>query len=415
MAKKITDEDFDLLDELGVEVEPVQTSGRSHREQRIIAGFEEILRFVEEHGRPPEHGEGRDIFERLYAVRLDRIRASAECLEVLKGRDPHGLLDIPAGMGGSDVLREDAAEYRASTNVEEDLSDEELLSALCGDEASTSDILELKHVRSRDEIRAAEEIANRKPCEDFEVFRSVFEKIQEDLEAGTRKTFKYKDYANVQKGDLFILDGQKVIVADRGEEFVSEHGRPDRRLRVVYDNGTESDLLLRSLQRALNKDKTSRRITEQGLGPLFSGEEEVGDSSTGYIYVLRSQSEHPFVAQNREVLHKIGVTGGDVRARIANAKKDPTYLLADVEIVATYKLANINRKRLEALLHKFFSSARLDFELKDRFGFDVTPREWFLVPIPAIEEAVERLKAGTLANYRYDPQTAHLVLAESEA
>lgn len=409
MAKAITHDDLNLLDELGVESEPVRSDGHSAREQRIIAGFEEIMRFVEEHGRAPQHGEDRDIFERIYAVRLDRLRASDECLTVLRGRDPRGLLAFPAVKGGSGMVREDSATYCVGSLAEEDLSDEDLLSALCGEEAAAGDVTELRHVRSREEIRAAEEVAKRNPCEDFEEFRPLFERVRRDLESGERKTVKFKDNAEVKQGDLFILDGQKLVVADMGEEFVSDYGRPDRRLRVVYDNGTESDLLVRSLQRALNKDKVSRRITEPDYGPLFSGEEEEGDLSTGYIYVLRSKSEHPFVAQNREVLHKIGVTGGDVKTRIAHAKKDPTYLLADVEIVATFKLANINRKRLEALLHKFFGSVQLDVELKDRFGFEVTPREWFLVPFPVIEEAVEKLKAGSIANYRYDPQNAQIV------
>lgn len=113
-------------------------------------------------------------------------------------------------------------------------------------------------------------------------------------------------------------------------------------------------------------------------------------------------------AEHRTVLHKIGVTGGDVKSRIANAKKDPTYLLADVEVVATFKLANINRKRLEALMHKFFGSARLDFELKDRFGFEVTPQEWFLVPLPVIEDAIGKLKDGSIGLYRYDLQSARI-------
>ena len=129
----------------------------------------------------------------------------------------------------------------------------------------------------------------------------------------------------------------------------------------------------------------------------------------GYIYVLRSKSDHPFVAQNRSVLHKIGVTGGDVKSRVANAKKDPTYLLAEVEIVATFKLANINRKRLEALLHKFFGNARLDLELKDRFGSQVEPKEWFLVPLNVIEEVIQKIVQGTIENFRYEPESARLV------
>lgn len=400
----------DLRAELNDFAKPAKTGGASAKEQRIVAGFEEIERFVEEHGRPPMHGEGRDIFERIYAVRLDRIRASEECRAALAGHgDRHGLLGESAGGSGEPKVREEAVTYGTNAGDDSGMSEDELLNELLESEAEASDLKQLSHVRSRDEIRAAEEVAKRNPCVDFDAFRPLFESVQKDLETGVRQTLKYKDNAAVEKGDLFILDGQKILVADMGEEFVSDYGRPDRRLRVIYDNGTESDLLVRSLQRALNKDKASRRITEVDLGPLFSGEEEDDDLPTGYIYVLRSLSDHPFVAENRGVLHKIGVTGGDVKARIANARKDPTYLLADVEIVANFKLANINRKRLEALLHKFFAGARLDLQLKDRFGFDVVPREWFLVPLAVIEEAIELLKAGTIANHRYDPAMATIV------
>ncbi|MBY0527270.1 MAG: GIY-YIG nuclease family protein [Gemmataceae bacterium] len=375
---------------------PAASGGRTAKEQRIIAGFEEIERFVAQHGRAPQHGEHRDIFERLYAVRLDRMRQSEECRDVLKNLDARGLV------GGKD---------HANANVgNDDLNDEELLVSLGVETPAENDVTQLVHVRSREEINAAEEIAQRNPCKDFAEFKPIFERVQRDLETGERQTVKYKNDAEVKKGDLFILDGQKVLVADfLGERFVSDYGRPDRRLRVVYDNGTESDLLVRSLQRALYKDKAGRRIiAASGFGPLFSDEEEEGDLATGYLYVLRSKSEHPFVAEHRDLIHKIGVTGGDVKSRIANAKKDPTYLLADVEITALYKLANVNRKGLEALLHKLFGSARLDLELKDRFGSQVEPREWFLVSLSVIDEAMQKLKEGTIGGFRYDRETARL-------
>jgi hypothetical protein len=124
--------------------------------------------------------------------------------------------------------------------------------------------------------------------------------------------------------------------------------------------------------------------------------------------VLRSLSDDPFIAKNRTVIHKIGVTGGDVKKRIAHAKKDPTYLLAEVEVVATFKLANINRTKLEALLHKFFDAARLEVQLPDRFGIPVQPREWFLLPLGVIEAAIEKIKEGTLDHYQYEPKTASL-------
>jgi T5orf172 domain len=182
-------------------------------------------------------------------------------------------------------------------------------------------------------------------------------------------------------------------------------------LRLIYDNGTEGKLLLRSLQRALNKDNVSRRITTPDLadfGPLFSGVAATDDLSSGYIYVLRSKSDHPFIVKNRSVIHKIGVTRGDVKIRVANAKKDPTYLLADVEIVAIFKLANIDAKGLEALVHKFFGNARWDLELKDRFDTPVKPKEWFFVPLNVIEEVIEKIKEGTIDQFRYDLETASL-------
>jgi T5orf172 domain len=230
------------------------------------------------------------------------------------------------------------------------------------------------------------------------------------LKAGARQTLKYQDNAQINQGDLFIINGQKTLVAEMGEPFITDSGLPNCRLRVIYDNGTEGDYLLRSLQRALNKDKASRRITNPDLGslPLFSQVETADDLPTGYIYVLRSQSDHPIIAENRSVIHKIGVTGGDVKSRVVNAKKDPTYLLADVEIVATFKLANINRKKLEALLHRVFYSARLELALPDRFGIPVQPREWFFVPIEAIEEVIEKITEGTIDQFRYDVETASL-------
>lgn len=393
MSKQTTEADKALLSELGIDTVPVETAKRTPKETRIIAGFEEIERFVADQGRLPQHGVEQDIFERLYAVRLDRIRQSEECRALLEPLDSRKLLDV--GEGVNQV-------------IEEELSDEALLASLGVNQSSEDDITQLTHVRSHREIKAAEEIAKRTPCQDFDTFKPIFDKVQRDLETGRRQTVKYQDNAEVKQSDLFILDGQKVIVADMGEPFITDYGRPDRRLRVVYDNATENDLLLRSLQRALNKDKTSRRITMPDLGPLFAGIEEADDLPSGYIYVLRSKSDHPFIAEHRAVIHKIGVTGGEVKHRVANAKKEPTYLLAEVEIVATFKLSNISRTGLEALLQKFFGNSRLELELKDRFGNLVKPKEWFLVPFEVIEAVIEKIQDGTIDQFRYDPETATL-------
>lgn len=140
---------------------------------------------------------------------------------------------------------------------------------------------------------------------------------------------------------------------------------------------------------------------------------EDGDRLTGTVYVLRSKSDHPEIASRRDLIHKIGVTGGTVPRRIANAKLDPTYLLAEVEVVSTYTLYNIDRTKLENLLHRIFESARLQIALKDRFGHPVSPREWFLVPLFVIDEAIERIRDGSIADYHYDPMQAAMIRRET--
>jgi hypothetical protein len=384
------------LDDLRAELEdfaqPEKKGGRSPREERIIAGFEEIQRFVEKNGHAPQHGEHKDIFERLYAVRLDRLRELEECQLLLAPLDYQGLLTSSAAV---------------SADLREDLDDDALLAELEGI-AGSSDITKVKHVRTAAEKRAAEEIANRTVCEDFEKFKPLFEQVRRELDAGSRKTRRFQTMAEIKKGEFFIVEGQIAYVADVGEEFRTQYERRDSRLRVIYDNGTESDVLLRSLQRALHRDEAGRRITEPTAGPLFTDEVDDDDEASGTIYVLRSKSDHPMVNANRNLVHKIGVTGGSVERRISNAALDATFLMADVEVVSTYKLFNINRTKLENIIHRVFDAARLNIEIKDRFGNPVTPREWFLVPSFVIDEVVDRIKDASISDYVYDPHQARL-------
>lgn len=391
MANIFTDDDDALLSELGIEVEKKKQVKRTPREERIIAGFEDIQKFVAENGRLPRHSEDGDIFERLYAVRLERLRELPEATELLAELDEDGLLS------GS-----------APVATDEDLDDDALLAAL-GVEVEASPITELKHIRSNAERKAAQDIASRQRCEDFEKFKPLFEKVQRELEDGQRQTRPFELKAEIEKGRFFIVNGQKAYVAEMGDTTLTDQGRTDARLRVIFDNGTESNMLMRSLQRALNKDETGRRITESCAGPLFADAPEEGDSTSGTIYVLRSKSDHPMVAANRELVHKIGVTTLDVEKRIAGAQLQPTFLMAPVEVVATYELYNINQTRLENLIHRIFGPAQLDIQIPDRFGRPVTPREWFLVPRFVIDDAVKRIIDGSITRYRYDPERAELV------
>ena len=261
MGKEFTQEDDALLAELGVEVQTKKAATYTPREQRVIAGFEEVQRFAEEHGRPPLHGEDRDIFERLYAVRLDRIRKLKDCRELIEPMDHQGLL----------------GDMRASTAEAEpaELDDDALLAEL-GVELDAPPITELKHVRSTAQKKAApDEIANRTRCEDFETFKPLFDQVQAELKSGLRATQKFRKDAgftktDIKKGQFFILGGQTGYVAEVGETIKAPNGESDARLRVVYSNGTEHNILRRSVVRALYKDEASRLVSDPSAGPLFS-------------------------------------------------------------------------------------------------------------------------------------------------
>lgn len=390
-----TQEDDDLLAELGVDVELESKGKHTPRQARIIAGFEEIEAFFEKNDCMPQHGEGRGIFERIYATRLEAIAASQECRDILEGLDRHSLLDK-------------VAVSLAELSV--DIDDDTLLAELGVGSPREGDLTNLTHVKSTAEKKAAEEIGSRTLCPDFDKFKPLFEKVRDEIKEGVRKTLRFKEDASINQGEYFILNGQIAYIDRVGELTEDGFGKWDGRLRIIFDNGAESNILLRSLQKALYKDEAGRRLTNPNAGPLFDDRVEDSDHESGTIYVLRSKSEQPEIKANVNVLHKIGVTGGDVDKRIANAKLDPTFLMADVEVIATYELYNINRTKLENLLHRFFDGARLDVQITDRFGKPVVPREWFLVPLFIIDQVVEKIKDGTLGDYRYDTQEAKLLI-----
>lgn len=389
-------DDDALLEALGADATPVKTGKRTPLEERIIAGFEDILRFHESHGRAPQHGEDRDIFERLYAVRLDQIRKLPEARTLLAAMDTAGLLGAGASMPSVDELDEDA--LLAELGVEPEPGDD--------------DIRVLRHVRSHAEIKAAEEIANRVPCADFDAFMPLFDEVEAGLKNRTWVVKPFGKDASIEVGDFFALGGLVAYVADIGDTYRTAVSAIQGRLRVIFSNGTESDLLLRSLQAALYKGTDGRagsRIIRISDGPLFAGMAEPDDIEVGSIYVLRSRSDHPFVAEHRELIHKIGVTGGKVETRIAGAENHATYLLAGVDVVAEYRLHNLNRSKLEGVFHKLFAGAQLDITLHDRFGKPVKPCEWFVVPLAVIDEAVERILDGSITGCEYDVGKARLI------
>jgi hypothetical protein len=389
-SQELTGED--LLDELGVELEEPEVGGSTPRQERILAGFGDVLRFRESNGRVPRHSPTLDIFERIYAVRLEQLRKLPEDdLTLLRPLDRFDLLS-EANDGGE----------RVNT-----LTAEELLGELAEDEAD--DIGRLVHVQAIEARRDAPEyVADRVKCEDFDLYRPLFEAAQSDLAAGRRSAKRFVKDASIEAGDFFILNGQMVYVAAVGETFRAPNGGTNARLRAIYANGTESNLLLWSLQRALYKDENGRRLTKPDLGPLFGDQLDPDDLHCGTIYAVRSLSKQPEIVALGDSLLKIGVTGGPVDARVRDAENDPTFLFAPVKVVATWQLANVRRFKLEGTIHRVFAAAQLQMHIPDRFGRHVQPQEWFLIPLPVLDQVIERIRDESITDYVYDPTVGTL-------
>jgi hypothetical protein len=394
MAKPTLDDILGGPDPLGILADEGSVSAPTSVDDRAKAGFEEINQFLDRHGREPGLADGTEFAERGLARRLDTIRNNPSMVAALTPLDRHKLLVAAATSHDSELL-------------ESPKSIDEILDEM-DEESEEGGIFDLTHVKPNTEIGRAEYTAQRKPCRDFEKFKPLFEKASKELELGVRKTTEFKIEKQIAKGQFFILKGLIAYVAEEGETFI-KNGKENSRIRTIFSNGTELNNLRRSLAKELYRDPNGRRVTDPQPGILFGGQPQATDVGTGTIYVLRSCSTDPGVIKYKGILHKIGVTSASVERRIANAENESTYLLAPVEIVATYELFNINSTKLENLLHRYFDAARADITIPDRFGKPVQPREWFFISTTAIRDAVMRLKDGTLPKSRYDVTTGKIV------
>jgi len=388
-------------DPLGLLTVKSKNSSAMSADERLIASFEEINSFMREHGRKPVAS--RDIKERKLYSRLKGLQDNPENAAKLRKYDVFGLLD--------DV----AEDVPVEINTIDDVLEHDTLGLLDDSETGEtdpSDIFQLTHVPKS--IDKPDYVAKRKKCAEFEDFESLFKKVHAELIAKKKTTIPFTSELQIKKGEFFILDGMLVLVANVGEREKRNFGNVNARLYCVFENGTESNMLLRSLAAALWKDENSRHVLDVKKKELLEYAEQTSedDKPTGYIYVLRSLSEAPQIKEV-ENLYKIGFSTKPLAQRIQNANKEPTYLMSDVIPVTEYKTYNLNPHKLEQLLHTFFAESCLELDVFDNEGKRHTPREWFDVPLHVIETAVQLLINGEIVNYRYDSKKQEIVCKSS--
>lgn len=379
----IKDDPFRLLE---TKVKTVEE--HSPKDRVLISSFEEINNFVEQNNHEPRP-EASNILEFKLYSRLKAIRSDSSKVKLLKPYDFHNLLN--------ENVRE--------MTIEDVIADDSL--GLLETDADT-DIFNLRHVKASERIKPTY-MSRRKICKDFSEYAEMFEEIHNQLCERKRHLTIYSP-SQLVEGAFFVLNGVVLLlqsVEGKTENYNYQSGdrvRFDGRTRCIFDNGTESDMLYRSLDKALQLDGYSISDYESNNGAQIAETED--DVLNGYIYVLKTKRQD---MQKISDLYKIGHTTTTVQDRIKNAKNEPTYLCDEVIVVRTYKCLNIQSYNIEQTIQNFFNSVRLNVKLYDREHNVYEPKEWFTVPIDIIEEAISLILNSTISNYVYDPKIKQIV------
>lgn len=382
-------------DPLFADVKPPRK--RQTSSDRLIAGFQEILDFYQAKGRLPQDcAEESTLFHKWKGVLKNEKK-----IERCRPFDDLGILPQPIPS-----IEEPQAEYNHELTAEDEL-EAILKDPLFADDEAHDDLGGLfdipDYMRQRMEARKeAEYIGKRRPCEDFAQFAPGFKQVQQGLKSGSLRLAKFS-VKHLKVGNYFVEDGMIGYLAAFEDEGVNRHGDRDGRTRVIYENGAEADIKFKTITKNLSVTGFSildcSDMSDTELERCFSITEK--DVESGTIYVLRSKSTRPDIASIKD-LYKIGFTGTSLESRLANARTEPTYLCADVEVVATWKVYNVKSSTFEALIHKLFAAVQLQITVDGR-----RPKEWFVVPLSVIEQAVTGIIQGK--KMMYDPQFRQIV------
>jgi hypothetical protein len=354
-------------------------------DDRLIESFNEINTFIDEHGHEPTNM--RDMNERKLVKRLEGIRSDPKKIVALKSYDKHDLLQI---------------EEKPIESLDDILQDNFLADILDAD-SSALGIFDLKHVKHSSERQATDFVSRRKVCKNFAKYEPLFKQCQAELKSGARKLIKFNEQ-NLVPNTYFVVNGVLGYLETVYDLVKDKNSKFDGRIYCVFENGTESNMLFRSLGKMLYDNgqlvslSNTESITEfnQGFNVINDG-----DKSTGYIYILKSKSTNPKVA-NIDNLYKIGYSTIPVEERIKNAETEATYLMASVEIVSVYECYNLNPQKFEHIMHTFFAQACLNLDVFGEESKRYNPREWFILPLSVIEQAIDLIISGDILNYSFN-------------
>jgi hypothetical protein len=397
--KKLTIDDIFDDDDFGLLDSKAKTSNVKTDEDRLVDSFEEINAFFDKNKREPNKS---SMSEYGLLAKLKNFRENETQKKVLKPFDRHNLLGY----------------VEMEKQTIDDIFNDDDLGLLDADK--DLDIFKFKHTPRPEDRAEADFVAQRKPIKEkeFEKYEVMFQKVHKEIKEGKRKILPF-GYESLLVGEFYIADGILLFLElvnwdKKIQKFKSGiHDRPDGRTVTIFENGTRSNMNFQSLYKLLHSSdgKMITNTYEKIEQDLFinTGLVMEEDIQSGWIYVLKTKSSKKELVGIKD-LYKIGYASGSVDDRIKNAKNEATYLYADVQKVATYKVYNRNADKLESLLHRFFANACLDIDLFNEKGQRLNPREWFVVPFKVIEETIQLILNENIVNYEYDPVTKKIKL-----
>jgi hypothetical protein len=371
--------DIIASDELGL-LKTKPKSSAPTADDHLLTKFKQINDFYDKHGYEPKGNRANPI-ELMRSKSLESIRGNEQHCRVLKQYDIHNLLP--------------RYEESSPESIDKVLADDAL--GILG--VPEDSIFTLKHVKKT--LDMPSRVAKRKKCPDFSIYESMFKQCFTDLKSGEKEAVQFTGEQQIQKGMFFVLHGITCYVSNM-EKRTKTKGKINARLHLIFENGMESDMLLRSLATELYKDETGRRIldkNDKALDELLNITRD--DQKSGFIYILKSLSTEPGICEVTN-LYKIGYSTTPVAQRVANAANEPTYLMAAVKIITEFECYNMKANKFEGLLHTFFGNSCLDVKVADSKGIAHTPREWFIAPLEAIKQAAQMTITGDIVNYRFD-------------
>jgi hypothetical protein len=399
--KKLTIDDIFDDDDFGLLDKKAKTSSVKTDEDRLVDSFEEINIFIDKNGREPNKS---SMSEYSLLAKLKNFRENEDQKKILKPYDKHKLL------GYVEMEKQ---------SIDDILNEDDELGLL--DANNDLEIFKFKHTPRPEDRAEADFVAQRKPMKEkeFENYEKMFLQVHKEIKEGKRKIKPFKNIEkNLHVGDFYLMDGVLLYLESanlKTEEKELSSGnrvRKEGRTRTIFENGTYSNMLFRSLGKQIQKDgKLITNTYDKVEQDLFvnSGLVKDEDEQSGWIYILKSKSTKKELTEIND-LYKIGFASNSVDDRIKNAKNEATYLFAEVKKIATYKVYNRNADKLENLLHRFFANACLDIDLFNEKGQRLNPREWFVVSFEVIEEAIQLILNGNILNYEYDTENKRIKL-----